>query len=180
MDSRWLHNDYWSENDGRPSGWFKDNEGEAYANLVSMMRDCSIAEVGVYHGRSLSFILPICRENNIRVLAIDDWSIDVEDRQVFEDWIEDNGYRETVETYWMSSTEAASKVEDGSLSLVMLDASHGEEDSAKDIEAWLPKLKKHGIICGHDYNWPGIQSVVNKRFGVPTGNLEGTFWWFSI
>ena len=44
----------------------------------------------------------------------------------------------------MRGEEAAEKFEDESFDLVYIDASHWYKDVVKDIELWLPKVKKGG------------------------------------
>lgn len=49
------------------------------------------------------------------------------------------------------SVDMANKVPDDSLTLVYLDADHSWEGVMSDLHAWFPKLKKGGIVAGHDY-----------------------------
>ena len=49
------------------------------------------------------------------------------------------------------SVEAAKEVEDESLDFVYIDAAHDYENVKADIEAWWPKVRKGGILAGHDY-----------------------------
>lgn len=49
------------------------------------------------------------------------------------------------------SVEAAKEVEDGSLDFVYIDAAHDYENVKKDIEAWAPKVRIGGIVCGDDF-----------------------------
>ena len=49
------------------------------------------------------------------------------------------------------TTEMAKEVEDESLGLVYLDASHWYADVMNDLNAWFPKLVKGGICAGHDF-----------------------------
>lgn len=49
------------------------------------------------------------------------------------------------------SVEAAKDFEDESLDAVYIDANHRYEFVVEDIHAWLPKIRKGGIISGHDY-----------------------------
>jgi ABC-type amino acid transport substrate-binding protein len=49
------------------------------------------------------------------------------------------------------STEAAKDFEDESLDFVYIDGNHDFYHTVEDINAWLPKIKKDGIISGHDY-----------------------------
>ena len=51
---------------------------------------------------------------------------------------------------------------DESLDFVYIDADHREEFVRKDIELWFPKLKKGGVISGHDYG-RGIEEDFDFR-----------------
>lgn len=51
----------------------------------------------------------------------------------------------------MTSLEAASKITDGSLDFVYIDANHSEPYVSQDITTWTPKVKVGGIVAGHDY-----------------------------
>lgn len=71
--------------------------------------------------------------------------------------------------------------------LVFLDAAHDYASVAADIEAWLPKVRKGGILCGHDYwppgscpegtpgYFPGVARAVD-RLGKD-GVVGRTVWW---
>lgn len=61
------------------------------------------------------------------------------------------------------SLDAALSFQDQSLDFVYLDARHNYEGVKEDIEAWYPKVKIGGIICGHDYLDKTIGTTV---FGV--------------
>lgn len=84
-----------------------------------------------------------------------------------------------------TSVEAAKEVPDGSLDFVFIDADHSYEGCKQDIETWLPKLKKNGLLSGHDYNntdYPcfGVDKAVDK-FVEETGltlELGNNFTWF--
>jgi predicted O-methyltransferase YrrM len=49
------------------------------------------------------------------------------------------------------SLEAAARVKDASLDFVYLDADHRLEAIAADLEAWVPKVRRGGVVAGHDY-----------------------------
>ena len=49
-----------------------------------------------------------------------------------------------------TSEDAVNGFEDNSLDVVFLDADHRYMHIKKDIEIWLPKVKKGGVLCGHD------------------------------
>lgn len=84
-----------------------------------------------------------------------------------------------------SSVDAAQDIADGALDFVFIDADHSYEGCKSDIAAWLPKLKKGGILCGHDYNntdYPcfGVNQAVDEfcqEHGYAV-DLGDNFTWF--
>lgn len=80
-----------------------------------------------------------------------------------------------------TSKEASEDVEDGSLDMVIIDASHDYDNVKNDIEYWLPKVKKGGILAGDDFStgWPGVVKAVIDHFGEENiHTLDST--WFVI
>jgi hypothetical protein len=49
------------------------------------------------------------------------------------------------------SAKSADLVPDNSLDWIYIDAGHSYEEVKADYEAWVPKVRKGGIISGHDY-----------------------------
>ncbi len=49
-----------------------------------------------------------------------------------------------------SSVDASKMFENESLCFVYVDACHQYKDTKEDIETWWPKIKKGGILAGHD------------------------------
>lgn len=58
------------------------------------------------------------------------------------------------------SSRMAQHVPDNSLDLIHLDGDHSFEGVMADLEAWYPKMKRGGVISGHDY--------LAKQYGVRT------------
>ena len=54
----------------------------------------------------------------------------------------------------MTSMEAVKKFENKSIDFVFIDGSHEYEDIKNDIISWMPKVKKGGVLAGHDYYFP--------------------------
>ena len=62
----------------------------------------------------------------------------------------------------MTTSELASKcVEDESLDFVYIDGNHSFDFITRDIQFWAPKIRKGGIISGHDYGIKPIRSAVD-------------------
>lgn len=49
------------------------------------------------------------------------------------------------------SLDAAKNFADDSLDFVYIDANHDYEHCQEDLAAWVPKVKKGGLVMGHDY-----------------------------
>jgi predicted O-methyltransferase YrrM len=141
----------------------------------------SIVEIGSWKGRSTHALLSGCKG---KVIAVDTWKgtpgeagqpfIDAESRDVFtEDFMKNVGEFPNLEPMRMTSLEAAALIPDKSVDMVFIDGAHNYESVRDDIEAWLPKARK--LICGHDYQWHGVQEAVTERFGGAFDTAE-TIW----
>jgi len=64
----------------------------------------------------------------------------------------------------MTSEEACAMAKDESLDFVFIDACHQYDAVKKDISIWQHKVKKGGVISGHDYAtaWVGVTKAVNE------------------
>ncbi|MCK9351250.1 MAG: class I SAM-dependent methyltransferase [Candidatus Paceibacterota bacterium] len=71
------------------------------------------------------------------------------------------------------SMDAVKDFKDGSLDFVYIDANHSYESAKEDIREWSKKVKKGGIVSGHDYidkEGYGVMQAVNEL------NEEITIW----
>ncbi len=77
----------------------------------------------------------------------------------------------------MDTLQATALVPDNSLHGVFNDAGHGAGFES-NFWAWLRKLKKGGLYCGHDYsqNFPEIPRVLQGS-GLAFGVYQGTSIW---
>jgi len=100
-------------------------------------------EIGVQRGHN---IVNIARYWKGSIIGVD----------LFEN---DNIYREALNnTFGLkvnlikgSSLDMASKTPDNSLDWVYIDADHTYKSVCDDIRAWYSKVRKDGIVSGHDY-----------------------------
>ena len=60
---------------------------------------------------------------------------------------------------------AANDIEDNSLDFVFIDADHSYAGVKKDIHAWYPKVKKGGLVSGHDIDMPEVKKAIDEEFG---------------
>jgi hypothetical protein len=65
-----------------------------------------------------------------------------------------------------SSKEFLSRIPDGSLDAVYIDADHSYEGCLSDLELARPKVRHGGFIMGHDYEMNPARAKVTYQFGV--------------
>jgi len=62
-----------------------------------------------------------------------------------------------------TSLQAAGDFGNASLDFVYIDANHQYESVVSDINAWWPKVKMGGALCGHDYfTFGGVKQAVDE------------------
>lgn len=153
----------------------------SFPNLYSRMvqrfpSGSKFVEVGSWKGKSSAYMaVEIANSHkNIEFYCIDTWEGSVEhqgmkDLTKLYDIFLDN--MKPVEPYYfpmkIKSLEAVNKFGDGTLDFVFIDASHEYQDVKEDIIAWLPKVKRGGVLAGHDYYYngeyhPGVYAAVNE------------------
>jgi predicted O-methyltransferase YrrM len=101
------------------------------------------AEIGVQHGY---FSRQIGKDWKGKILCIDVWN----DEEIFEmaqDFLRGKQFK----IIRGSSEAVAETIKDGSLDWVYIDADHHYAEVKNDIELWYKKVRKGGIISGHDY-----------------------------
>jgi hypothetical protein len=149
----------------------------------------TVVEIGVYMGRSLSYIMPQCAQNSNIIYAVDNWvgtraqSADPRAGSavmtLFLDWLQSHADRHCVRVLHMSSAEAANSFGPSTIDLVMIDGDHSYEGVISDLRTWVPKLHPNGILCGHDLHMSGVTDAL-RDYGVEISGRAGkSFWWSS-
>lgn len=76
------------------------------------------------------------------------------------------------------SDQAAEQIQ--STDMVFIDANHSYEYVKKDIEIYMPKIKKGGILCGHDYKaYEGVTKAVNEIAKNLQVNYASDYFWYT-
>jgi methyltransferase family protein len=78
------------------------------------------------------------------------------------------------------SAHAAALFDDNSLDCVFIDACHATPMVLRDIDAWMPKLKRPAIIGGDDYGFDSVFAAVHARFSQVNVTPYGTIWWVLL
>lgn len=141
-------------------------------------------EVGSWKGRSAAFMAVEIHNSGkgIKFDCIDTWEGSEEHLDLSSQWFNSEliknkdwlyseflknigPVKDLINPIRKTSLEAASMYEDESLDFVFIDAAHDYENVKQDILAWLPKVKKGGVIAGHDYSsFPGVRQAVDEIF----------------
>ena len=157
-------------------GWLSDYDLEAISTMASdTPAHATIVEVGSMHGKSAYCIATSA--STAKLYCYDLWrndlvrSSDLLDRNNSID--EFRKYIHMCKNIIPIQITGKDDVQHENLSVDMmfLDAAHTNPSDWEWIEFWLPKIKKGGVICGHDYyqlgvhkeiHYPDINSNVSK------------------
>ncbi|MEE8312808.1 MAG: class I SAM-dependent methyltransferase [Myxococcota bacterium] len=133
-----------------------------------------VAEVGTHSGYTAAHLLKYCPQ----IARL--YAIDIEKPHPDLDFITD---LERVQLLLGRSAECANGFADETFDLVFVDADHSEESVLCDLQAWVPKVKRGGLITGHDYgshNHPGVEVAVKTYFRDhphPVRLEANKVWW---
>ena len=139
-----------------------------YSDMLDRFPDGStFVEIGVLEGQSLAYLIQemIIRGKNINIIAVDYFqkksgnSLDRFNKNMAK--VQDK-FRLIVGT----SVNASKQIPDDSVDFVFIDAAHDYDNVRDDILAWQPKVKKGGVMAGHDYipTYPGVMRAVDEIF----------------
>lgn len=123
--------------------------------LLSELEVKEMAEIGVEVGKYSECLLNGIP--NLKLYSIDPWEVYEDYRIGIKDKVEEyykqavqrlNGRCEIIKKF---SVEAAKDFSNESLDAVFIDANHDLVNVINDIDIWSKKVKKGGIMIGHDY-----------------------------
>ena len=172
LDGLWqMENRYFAQFDNvsLPLGGFNHND---FMELYFLAREqleksgridaIKIVDVGCWTGMS-SLVLAMIADKYKGFVTAVDWFRGSEKtnldfagkyfniKKVFEDNIAQwDQYKKRINLIEATSGDASKQIDDESQDLIFIDADHRYMYIKKDIEVWLRKLRKGGILCGHD------------------------------
>ncbi len=154
------------------------------------------AEVGVWEGW---FSDLICKAvPGVHLTCVDSWRAYGEYRDKKNDQVRlDHAFKTATDRLTpygcdilrMSSVEAAKRIPDGSLDFVYLDGNHARKYVDEDLAAWAPKVRKGGLVSGHDYTdrsdkidvKPAVDAFIDRHGICPlfvmAGDKYPSFFW---
>ncbi len=175
-------------------GWF--NFYSFYDQVARRLKDGdTVCEIGCWLGRSIIFLAQLCSRlgKDVHFIAVDHFKGEAGQpehqpiveahggsiRGAFEENIRRCGVADKIKILDGDSAEMAREVADGSLSFVYIDAGHEYTDVRKDILAWRPKVKKGGILGGHDAIHEPVERAVHELLGNKV-KLSGNTWFLEV
>ncbi len=155
--------------------------------------DSVIVEVGVFVGSNVAWMAQLLKKKGIkpRLYAIDKWEcVEISEASRAHVGVHDNfydafianlercGVLDMVIPIKMDAMDAPNFFKDEEVDFANLDDDHNYPHVLHEIQAWLPKVKKGGILSMHDYcSSPGIQRAAREVFGnVNLTSNQASFW----
>lgn len=141
-------------------------------------------EIGSYLGASSCFLAAAAHEREGVLHCVDTWNNEGMTEGQRDTWGEfcqnTLPFSDKIMTHRGKSIEIA-KMFKSKIDLLFVDGDHNYEMCKADMEAWLPHLKKGGILIMHDYGWAdGVRKVVDeivKQKQTDNGQvMQNTYW----
>lgn len=122
--------------------------------LVKDHKMSTIAEVGVRDGRTSFYLL----DQNPDLVV---WAIDKSTDKFYNNNVAEK-YGLRLKPLCGYSSTVHDQIDDSSLDLVFIDASHSYEFVVQDIVNYSKKLRQGGWLTGHDIDRPGVKQAVDE------------------
>lgn len=149
----------------------KPNRKHFLKHLINTNKFETIVEVGVRDGRTTFYLLEQCPTIK-RYYAIDT------NTSLFDKKEEAIKFKDKLVAIQGFSFDVANQINELA-DIVFIDADHSYESVKKDIKAYTPKVKKGGILSGHDIDFPGVNKAVNElisKYDVGPNNV----WFLNV
>ena len=150
-------------------GWF--DFPNIYTEMVNKFDSGSyFVEIGSWLGRSTSYMAVeiINSGKDIKFDCIDGWEGSPENKDntyvinktLYEEFLKNvEPVLDHINPIKGFSYDVVNNYQDNSIDFLFIDGAHDYESVKKDLIDWYPKVKKNGVIAGHDYNvgnFPGL------------------------
>lgn len=127
-------------------------------DLVKVLKPKKVVELGTYYGCSYFSFAQAIKDNKLatELVGVDTWRGDEHTNfygeTVFETFAKLNARYFNQKYIRKTFEDAVNDFEDESINILLIDGLHTYEAAKKDLENYLPKLSKDGLILFHDTN----------------------------
>jgi predicted O-methyltransferase YrrM len=130
-----------------------------------------VCEIGSFKGASSTLFAYYCKQ----VYCVDYFNEEENYEKHFDKNISD--FNNIIKIKHTSSN-AVKLFEDNYFDLIYIDADHNYDEIKTDITIWKPKIKKGGLLAGHDYQvrCDGVIRAVNELLEKPDKIYEDSSW----
>jgi hypothetical protein len=144
-------------------------------------------EIGAYSGEGTSILSNYFE----RVVAIDPWENgydknDLASEQlsmdlIFKSFLERTNKIKNIKYIPTTSAKAIKHFSDNTIDFLYIDGDHQYEFVKNDLILWKNKVKKNGIIAGHDFSFNSVKTAIFEEFPDKTIELfDGDSWAFIL
>ncbi|GAF72188.1 unnamed protein product [marine sediment metagenome] len=164
-------------------------------DLIKGSNGCisKIAEIGVWRSKTMQRVLKACSDVITEYWAIDQWlpipmprGTRRERHIPAQEWEKQHLRACYLMAQWFpqirvvraDASDVAGIFPDGYFDLVFLDADHHYDDVLRNIQEWLPKVRKDGVLSGHDYGerFEGVKRAVDEYFKGSAEITDAEVW----
>lgn len=152
------------------------NQRAVIIDLVKQHGWTKGAEIGVLRGKTLFSVLDACPD--LSMIGVDQWlKLPLREDDCAETYQQFDmaglerdvtrrakGYGSRCTILKGDTVAMAKRVERGSLDFIFLDADHTEAGLRRDVKAWASKVRRGGMILGHDVHWPTVRTVIDEKY----------------
>ena len=142
-----------------------------------------IVELGSYYGRSTR---ALADNTGGRVYAIDDWIGPRSDGRQYDS---SQGQYETFvhnvsdlilcgKVIPVRCDHANAEIPE-TPDMVFIDGAHDPDSVRRDVGIWMGRIAKGGLLCGHDWLWPGMMETLWGIFGSVNVAERTQIWWIK-
>jgi predicted O-methyltransferase YrrM len=138
-----------------------------------MPTDGTIVEVGSYHGKSAVNLAYAVRKRggNARIYCVDTWRNEniefARNVDVYQRFLDNTStYHSIITTLRGRSEDVGTAWDKGPIDVLFIDGDHSFEGVTKDIRAWVPHVKRGGLLLFHDSGLEGVRRGIDESMDL--------------
>lgn len=158
------------------NGWF--NYESFYDAMIERFDNANFVEIGAWKGKSACYMGERLKDTgkNIRYTVVDNFKgsptekVHLQDKEIvngtlYETFLKNiRPLRAFIGVIRDNSEDVPQHLSDSTIDFLFIDGDHTYEAVKRDIKLWLPKVKKGGVISGHDYDLESVKRAVDEIF----------------
>lgn len=166
-----------------------------YDRMLHRFNNATFIEIGAFKGQSIMYLAEKVKElkKNIKLYTVDVFQYMEQQKDdehgkyfgldFYDEYLKNiEPMKDYINTIRGSSHEVHTQFEDESVDFVFIDGDHNTDAVLKDLKGWYPKVKRGGIISGHDYMWVDarVKRAVDQFFLFTGVFQDARDSWYKI